>query len=76
MVVTIAQETAQIEGVDIKEYQLVQIKNLVLPGADYQGIDHWRVTYLSKHIIGRGKGGQLYIDLNVRTKATHISYGE
>ncbi|MDQ4119902.1 MAG: hypothetical protein M3209_00360 [Acidobacteriota bacterium] len=63
------------------DLKLIETKNLLISGSDCCNPHIWRLTFLDKSLIDekglRGKGGQLYIEVNVQTKeAKVLGHGE
>ncbi len=76
-VILVAQDIMQKNNHSLNDYKLVEAKNLVISGGDYKGKEFWKVTYLLKDIIGRGKGGEIYIEVNYSHKTGKVlGYGE
>jgi hypothetical protein len=63
-------------GVNASDLKLIETKNLLVSGPDCCNPNLWRLTYLDRRLIDerglRGKGGQLYIEVNVQTKEAKI----
>lgn len=75
--IEIADEFIKNQNINIEEYKLVEAKNLVLSGNDYKGKRYWKITYKAKRTIDKGKGGEIFIEVDFQEKkAILIGYGE
>ncbi len=49
----------------------------MISGNDYKGERYWKVTYKARNVIGSGKGGEIYIEVDFKEKIAKIlGYGE
>jgi len=67
------------KGLDMKvnEYKLIEVKNLVISGSDYKGERYWKITYKAKDVIDKGKGGEIFIEVDFKEKtAKLLGFGE
>lgn len=67
--------------VQASHVKLIEVKNLLISGKDCCDPNLWQLTFLDKSLIDerglRGKGGQIYVEVNVHTqKAKVTGWGE
>jgi hypothetical protein len=76
-VIKIANEFIKSLDIKSKEYKLVGVNNLVISGNDYKGERYWKITYKSRNVIDKGKGGEIFIEVDFKDKkAKLLGYGE